>query len=97
MHAADKFSRGIVPELLTDEVEHLEKYYKIFHEVQHEVAPLIHWRDVPEEFNKLLPAGPIRSKILKEVYEAQLDDKFSTKEAGLIELNKVITKYLGAI
>lgn len=97
LHAADKFSRGIVPELLTDEVEHLEKYYKIFHEVQHEVAPLIHWRDVPEEFNNLLPAGPIRSKILKEVYEAQLDDKFSTKESGLIELNKVLAKYLGAI
>jgi tRNA nucleotidyltransferase (CCA-adding enzyme) len=97
LHAADKFSRGLDPTLLTDEVEHLEKYYKIFHEVQHEVAPLIHWRDVPEEFNKLLLAGPIRSKILKEVYEAQLDDKFSTKEAGLIELNKVITKYLGAI
>lgn len=97
LHAADKFSRGLDPTLLTDEAEHLEKYYKIFHEVQHEVAPLIHWRDVPEEFNKLLLAGPIRSKILKEVYEAQLDDKFSTKEAGLIELNKVLTKYLGAI
>jgi len=97
LHAADKFSRGLDPSLLQDEISHLEEYHEVFMQIQDEVAPLIHWRDVPEEFNNLLPAGPIRSKILKEVYEAQLDDKFSTKEAGLIELNKVITKYFGAI
>ena len=97
LHAADKFSRGLDPTLLQDEINHLKEYHEVFMQIQDEVAPLIHWRDVPEEFNNLLPAGPIRSKILKEVYEAQLDDKFSTKESGLIELNKVITKYLGAI
>jgi tRNA nucleotidyltransferase (CCA-adding enzyme) len=89
MYRADKFSRGLDPEGLKEDEEHLAKVIKTFEDIKNEVDPFIFGRDIIEMRPDIKP-GEVFGKVLKRVYKAQLDDEFTDVDGAKIFLKNVL-------
>lgn len=76
MHKADMWGKGDKRE----ELNHIDEILKIYNEIKGEIKPLIKGRDL---IKLGYEPGEYFGKMLKEIYEAQLEEKFLTKKDGL--------------
>lgn len=81
VHLADKLGRGFVSSEVEDSTYKLiREMLDVYEEIRNEIKPMVQGRDLIELGQK---PGPHFGKWLKELYEAQLDEKFSNKEEGV--------------
>ncbi|MGB2845771.1 MAG: hypothetical protein WBC02_13030, partial [Candidatus Aminicenantaceae bacterium] len=74
---------------LDKEGKWLLKKFKELNVSKESIKPLIMGRDL---INMGIKPGPSMGKILKKLYQLQLDNEFETKEEGLKTAKKVITR-----
>ncbi|MGM0507576.1 MAG: CCA tRNA nucleotidyltransferase [Fusobacteriota bacterium] len=81
VHKADMLGKGGD----TKTISHIKEIKKIYNEIKDEVEPIIKGKDL---IKYGLKPGPHFGKILDELYEAQLEEKFLTYEDGIKYLRK---------
>jgi tRNA nucleotidyltransferase/poly(A) polymerase len=93
LDAADRAGRKEKPITeLDEEARWLLRKFKELHVSKDTIKPLIMGRDL---IKMGVAPGPSMGKILKELYELQLDSEFETKKEGLQIAKKIIEKELG--
>jgi tRNA nucleotidyltransferase (CCA-adding enzyme) len=80
---ADQRGRGYVSPESVEQIAALVARARQLHILTGPVEPLLQGRDLLEQFPDL-QAGPSLGALLDRLYQAQLDDVFTTKEAGLL-------------
>jgi tRNA nucleotidyltransferase (CCA-adding enzyme) len=92
LDAADRAGRKEKPITeLDEEARWLLRKFKELNVNEETIKPLIMGRDLIKM--KVAP-GPLMGKILKKLYELQLDNEFETKKEGLLIAKKIIEKEL---
>jgi tRNA nucleotidyltransferase (CCA-adding enzyme) len=92
LDAADRAGRKEKPIIeLDEEARWLLRKFKELNVTKDTIKPLIMGRDLIKM--KVAP-GPLMGKILKKLYELQLDNEFETKKEGLLIAKKIIEKEL---
>ena len=77
VHVVDKKARGnVIPDL-----EYVDRIRSMYHEIKHEISPFIKGRDL---INMGLTPSKAFGKILKDIFEAQLDGVFESYEWGIV-------------
>jgi tRNA nucleotidyltransferase (CCA-adding enzyme) len=85
LHRADKLGRGSSTDV---DLSYIDRILDVYTEVQDEIYPLVQGRHLIKYFG--LEPGPHFGAILKQVFEAQLDGRFSTLADGIIYTGEVI-------
>jgi len=92
LDAADRAGRKEKPIIeLDEEARWLLRKFKELNVTKDTIKPLIMGRDLIKM--KVAP-GPLMGKILKKLFELQLDNEFETKKEGLLIAKKIIEKEL---
>jgi tRNA nucleotidyltransferase (CCA-adding enzyme) len=92
LDAADRAGRKEKPITeLDEEARWLLRKFKELNVNEETIKPVIMGRDLIKM--KVAP-GPLMGKILKKLYELQLDNEFETKKEGLLIAKKIIEKEL---
>jgi tRNA nucleotidyltransferase/poly(A) polymerase len=93
LDAADRAGRKEKPITeLDEEARWLLRKFKELNVTKETIKPLIMGRDL---IKMEVAPGPLMGKILKKLYELQLDNAFETKKEGLRIAKKIIEKELG--
>jgi tRNA nucleotidyltransferase (CCA-adding enzyme) len=92
LDAADRAGRKEKPITeLDEEARWLLRKFKELNVTKETIKPLIMGRDL---IKMAVAPGPLMGKILKKLYELQLDNEFETKKEGLQIAKKIIEKEL---
>jgi len=92
LDAADRAGRREKPaKELDEEGRWLLRKFKELNVTKESIKPLIMGRDL---IKMAVAPGPLMGKILKKLYQLQLDNEFETKEDGLRIAKKIIEKEL---
>lgn len=92
LDAADRAGRKEKPIIeLDEEARWLLQKFKELKVTKETIKPLIMGRDL---IKMAVAPGPLMGKILKKLYELQLDNEFETKKEGLQIAKKIIEKAL---
>ena len=92
LDAADRAGRKEEPITeLDEEARWLLRKFKELNVTKETIKPLIMGRDL---IKMDVAPGPLMGKILKKLYELQLDNEFETKKEGLLTAKKIIGKEL---
>ncbi len=90
LDAADRAGRKEKPIIeLDEEARWLLQKFKELNVTKETIKPLIMGRDL---IKMAVTPGPLMGKILKKLYELQLDNEFETKKEGLRIAKKIIEK-----
>ncbi len=90
LDAADRAGREEIPiSGLDSEARWLLNKFKELNVTKETIQPLIMGRDL---IKMGIPPGPEMGRILKELYQNQLDNEFETKKQGLRIAKKIIER-----
>jgi len=77
VHTADKKGRG---KDHTVDLEYVDRIRNLYHDIKHEITPFIKGRNL---INLGLTPSRTFGKILRDIFEAQLDGEFASTEEGI--------------
>lgn len=70
------------------DVSYIENYLQIYEDIKNTIKPIITGKHLIHEFD--LTPSPLFGKVLRKVYDAQLNEEFSTVSDGLKYTEKII-------
>ena len=69
-----------IPKTIDNDISYIDKFLELYNEIKNEVTPIIKGRDL---INLGMEPGNYFGPILKQIFDAQLDEEFNNFEDGI--------------